>query len=45
MKRILAVLAAVVLLVGCASTKPTSSYPVPKMLDPVTEEVPNVHIR
>ena len=26
---------------GCASS-PTQSYPVPKMLDPVTEEVPNV---
>ena len=45
MKALMVVLAAVVLLVGCASTKPTSSYPVPKMLDPVTEEVPNVQVR
>jgi hypothetical protein len=26
---------------GCAST-PSTSYPVPKMLDPVLEEVPDV---
>ncbi len=44
MKALIAVLAALYL-VGCASIKPTSSYPVPKMLDPVTEGVPNVQVR
>jgi len=44
MKALLIVLAAC-LMVGCASTKPTSSYPVPKMVDPVTGEVPNVQVR
>jgi len=43
MKALMAVLAALYL-VGCASIKPTSCYPVPKMLDPVTERTPDVYI-
>ena len=34
-------------LTGCSSggtTKPTSQYPITRMLDPVTEEVPNVTV-
>ena len=27
---------------GCASPKPTEHYPYPKMLDPVTHQVPHV---
>jgi len=42
---ILAVLAAA--LYGCATPTPTRAdrYPVPVMLDPVTERTPDVHIR
>ena len=42
---ILAVVAAALYGCGCASNKPASRYPVPVMLDPVTEEVPDVHIK
>jgi hypothetical protein len=41
---ILAVLAAALYGCGCSSSKPTSRYPVPRMLDPVTERTPDVHI-
>jgi hypothetical protein len=46
MKFLVAILAAVVIC-GCASDrhKPTADYPFPKMLDPVTEEVPNVKVK
>ena len=46
MKFLVALLAAVVIC-GCASDrhKPTADYPFPKMLDPVTEEVPNVKVK
>jgi hypothetical protein len=32
---------------GCASDrhKPSADYPFPKMLDPVTEEVPDVQVK
>jgi hypothetical protein len=32
---------------GCASDrhKPSADYPFPKMLDPVTEDVPNVKVK
>jgi hypothetical protein len=42
---ILAVLAAALYGCGCASNKPASRYPVPHMLDPVTERTPDVHIK
>lgn len=44
---ILAVLAAALYGCGCTTDRHGSvnHYPVPVMLDPVTEEVPDVHIR
>jgi hypothetical protein len=42
---ILAVLAAALYGCGCASHKPASRYPVPHMLDPVTERTPDVHVK
>lgn len=42
---ILAVLAAALYGCGCATSQPTERYPFPKMLDPVTEEVPNVKVK
>ncbi len=35
------------LLTGCSSSggnKPTTAYPITRMLDPVTEDVPNVTV-
>ena len=42
---ILSVLAAALYGCGCSSSKPASRYPVPHMLDPVTEVTPNVHVK
>ena len=42
---ILAVLAAALYGCGCATSQPTERYPFPIMLDPVTEEVPNVKVK
>ena len=33
---------AVALIAGCQTRRPTERYPIPVMLDPVTEEVPDV---
>jgi hypothetical protein len=41
---ILSVLAAALYGCGCSSSKPTSRYPVPHMLDPVTERTPDVRV-
>jgi hypothetical protein len=38
----LAVGLAILLFIGCTTSVPTKSYPYPKFLDPVTEQVPNV---
>ena len=38
---LVALVVAVVMASGCA-TRPTAQYPCPVMLDPVTEETPNV---
>jgi hypothetical protein len=42
---VLAVMAVCLYGCGCASNRPTSRYPVPHMLDPVTGETPNVQVR
>ncbi len=42
---ILAVLAAALYGCGCVSSMPSAHYPLPKMLDPVTEEMPSVKVK
>ena len=37
-----ALIAALAVMCGCSTPNPTAQYPCPQMLDPVTEETPNV---